>query len=251
VSGTATANIKVGIDGKPTSVTVSGLASSAEAPIHNCIAEVITKLTFAKPKNGEVVEIAFPMTFTSGDMEEIFGGLIGTELGEPTGGFGYGRTGFGPGGGGTGWGTIGTGRYGTIGGLGTGYGAGVTVPTLTIGQPNTTGDLDKAIIRRYIRRNIQKLQYCYEKELLVTPKLQGVATAAFTIGVDGKVTTSSASGLRNANVETCIADVIKNIEFPKPKPPAAGGAATDVVVSYPFTFRLPPPPAKKPPTKKK
>ena len=86
------------------------------------------------------------------------------------GGFGFGRSGFGPGGGGTGWGTIGTGRYGTIGhgsGTGSGYGVGggrggmrgrtSAVPTVSIGQPNAQGDLDKAIIRRYIKRNIQKI----------------------------------------------------------------------------------------------
>ncbi len=47
------------------------------------------------------------------------------------------------------------------------------VPTVAIGQPNAQGDLDKAIIRRYIKRNQQKIQYCYEKELLAKPNLSG------------------------------------------------------------------------------
>src|SRR5512147_1602155 len=110
------------------------------------------------------------------DDSDIQGGLLGNEPGEMAGGFGFGRSGFGPGGGGTGWGTIGTGRYGTIGhgsGTGSGYGVGggrggmrgrtAAVPTVSIGQPNAQGDLDKAIIRRYIKRNQQKIQYCYEK----------------------------------------------------------------------------------------
>ncbi|MBA3540958.1 MAG: hypothetical protein H0T79_15205, partial [Deltaproteobacteria bacterium] len=141
---------------------------------------------------------------TSGfDDANIYGGLLGDEVGEMNGGFGFGRTGFGPGGGGTGWGTIGTGRYGTIGhgsGTGSGYGTSrrggmrgrsAAVPSVSIGQPAAQGDLDKAIIRRYVKRNIQKLQYCYEKELLNQPKLAGTSTAAFTIGVDGLVTTST------------------------------------------------------------
>ncbi|HEY0192883.1 MAG TPA: FHA domain-containing protein, partial [Kofleriaceae bacterium] len=116
------------------------------------------------------------------DDSNVYGGLLGNEAGEMNGGFGYGRSGFGPGGGGTGWGTIGTGRYGTIGhgsGTGDGYGVGggrggmrgrtAAVPTVSIGQPNSQGDLDKAIIRRYIKRNIQKIQYCYEKQLLAKP----------------------------------------------------------------------------------
>src|SRR5947207_461151 len=58
-----------------------------------------------------------------------------------------------------GWGTIGTGRYGTIGhgsGTGAGYGVGggrggmhgrtAAEPTIHIGQPQSVGDLDRAII---------------------------------------------------------------------------------------------------------
>ncbi len=177
------------------------------------------------------------------DDGNIYGGLLGNEAGEMNGGFGFGRSGFGPGGGGTGWGTIGTGRYGTIGhgsGTGSGYGVGggrggmrgrtSSVPTVSIGQPNAQGDLDKAIIRRYIKRNIQKIQYCYEKELLAKPGLAGTVTTQFFITPNGNVASSSGSGV-DGNVASCVAGVIKDIEFPKPK----GGGG--VQVNYPFTFR--------------
>src|SRR5206468_1189552 len=148
----------------------------------------------------------------------------------------------GTGAGGTGWGTIGTGRYGTIGrGSGTGYGVGggrggmrgrtANVPTVSIGQPNAQGDLDKAIIRRYIKRNQQKIQYCYEKELLAKPQLAGTVMANFLITPNGNVSSSAGSGV-DPNVANCVADVIRNIEFPKPK----GGG--NVQVNYPFIFRL-------------
>jgi hypothetical protein len=176
------------------------------------------------------------------DDSNIYGGLLGNEAGEMNGGFGYGRSGFGPGGGGTGWGTIGTGRYGTIGhGSGTGQGYGVgggrggmrgrtsAVPTVSIGQPSAEGDLDKAIIRRYIKRNIQKIQYCYEKQLLAKPTLAGTVSAQFFITPNGSVAQSNGSGL-DPDVASCVAEVIKNIEFPKPK----GGGG--VQVNYPFTF---------------
>ncbi|HEX4452592.1 MAG TPA: AgmX/PglI C-terminal domain-containing protein [Kofleriaceae bacterium] len=176
------------------------------------------------------------------DDTNIYGGLLGNEAGEMNGGFGFGRSGFGPGGGGTGWGTIGTGRYGTIGhgsGTGSGYGVGggrggmrgrtSAVPTVSIGQPNAQGDLDKAIIRRYIKRNIQKIQYCYEKELLAKPGLQGTVQTQFFISPNGNVTASNGSGV-DPNVSSCVADVIHGIEFPKPK----GGGG--VQVNYPFTF---------------
>jgi hypothetical protein len=177
------------------------------------------------------------------DDTNIYGGLLGNEAGEMNGGFGYGRSGFGPGGGGTGWGTIGTGRYGTIGhgsGTGSGYGVGggrggmrgrtAAVPTVSIGQPNATGDLDKAIIRRYIKRNIQKITYCYEKQLLAKPGLAGTVQTQFFITPNGNVATASGSGV-DPEVANCVADVIHGIEFPKPK----GGGG--VQVNYPFTFR--------------
>ncbi len=177
------------------------------------------------------------------DDANIYGGLLGNEAGEMNGGFGYGRAGFGPGGGGTGWGTIGTGRYGTIGhgsGTGSGYGVGggrggmrgrrSSVPTLSIGQPNVQGDLDKAIIRRYIKRNIQKIQYCYEKQLLAKPAIQGTVATQFVISPLGTVSKASASGV-DPEVSSCVQRVISTIEFPKPK----GGGS--VQVNYPFTFR--------------
>jgi len=176
------------------------------------------------------------------DDTNIYGGLLGNEAGEMNGGFGFGRSGFGPGGGGTGWGTIGTGRYGTIGhgsGTGSGYGVGggrggmrgrtAAVPTVSIGQPNAQGDLDKAIIRRYIKRNIQKIQYCYEKQLLAKPGLQGTVQTQFFISPNGNVTASNGTGV-DPEVANCVADVIHGIEFPKPK----GGGG--VQVNYPFTF---------------
>ena len=177
------------------------------------------------------------------DDSNIYGGLLGNEAGEMNGGFGFGRSGFGPGGGGTGWGTIGTGRYGTIGhgsGTGSGYGVGggrggmrgrsSAVPTVSIGQPNAQGDLDKAIIRRYIKRNIQKITYCYEKQLLAKPGLSGTVSTQFFITPNGNVASSSGSGV-DPEVANCVADVIRGIEFPKPK----GGGG--VQVNYPFTFR--------------
>jgi hypothetical protein len=176
------------------------------------------------------------------DDANIYGGLLGNEAGEMQGGFGYGRSGFGPGGGGTGWGTVGTGRYGTIGhgsGNGPGFGVGggrggmrgrtAAVPTVSIGQPSSQGDLDKAIIRRYIKRNLQKIQYCYEKQLLAKPTLSGTVQAQFFITPNGTVASSTGNGV-DGEVSSCVADVIKNIEFPKPK----GGGG--VQVNYPFTF---------------
>jgi hypothetical protein len=175
------------------------------------------------------------------DDSNIYGGLLGDETGEATGDLA--ASGTGAGGGGAGWGTIGTGRYGTIGhgsGTGSGYGTGggrggmrgrsKDVPTVRIGQPSAQGDLDKAIIRRYIKRNLQKITYCYEKTLVNEPGLAGTVKAKFTIEPTGLVSSSTASGV-HADVADCVARVIHAIEFPKPK----GGGG--VHVSYPFVFK--------------
>jgi hypothetical protein len=172
---------------------------------------------------------------------DVYGGLFGDEEGEMQGGFGTGVSGFDPGGGGTGWGTIGTGRYGTIGhGNGTsGYGTSgpsgtdsrrSVSPTVRIGNAVATGDLDKNIIRRYIRRKLPRIKYCYEKQLLIHPGLEGTVVTQFVIDQDGTVAGSTASGV-NTEVAACVADVITTIQFPKPK----GGGV--VKVRYPFAFR--------------
>ncbi len=181
--------------------------------------------------------------FSSGlDDANVYGGLWGDEVGEMQGGYGFGRSGTGPGGGGTGWGTIGTGRYGTIGhGSGTGKGYGVgggrggmggrgsPVPKVTIGQAQATGDLDKAIIRRYIQRNKRKIKNCYDRQLLVNANLKGTVRSSFTIMPAGNVINSTATGVSGA-VSSCVAAVIGTIKFPKPK----GGGVVNV--KYPFRF---------------
>ncbi len=181
--------------------------------------------------------------FSSGlDDANVYGGLLGDETGEMQGGFGFGRSGFGAGGGGTGWGTVGTGQYGTIGhGSGTGSGFGVgsgrggmrgrkaSPPQVRIGNAVATGDLDKNIIRRYIRRKLPRIKYCYEKQLLVRPDLSGDVVTQFQISPQGAVLNSKANGV-SKDVSDCVAGVIQTIKFPKPK----GGGL--VQVRYPFTF---------------
>jgi hypothetical protein len=180
---------------------------------------------------------------TLGD-EEIYGGLLGNEVGEQTGAWGFGYSGVGPAGGPMppgGWGTIGTGRYGRIGhgtgsGIESGYGTGSggsrshRKPLVHIGDTSATGSLDKNIIRRYIRQKVPHISHCYEKQLLVNEDLAGTVTASFVIGPSGDVAVSSAEGV-DPELSHCVASVVKTIEFPKPK----GGGI--VRVNYPFTFK--------------
>jgi hypothetical protein len=174
-----------------------------------------------------------------------YGAMFGADAGEAHGSFGGSFSGFGGGGGCTQepCGLIGTGnRYNTINvgaHVGAGYGpagggngpfrrheAGIPRPIL--GQATGSGDLDQATIRRYMNRNIEKIRYCYEHELLAHAGIEGTIVVQFFITPTGSVTGSKASGF-DATVASCVGEVVGNIAFPRPN----GGG---VQVNYPFTF---------------
>ena len=166
--------------------------------------------------------------------------------GNGRGTFGGGRTGFDVGGGCSlpPCGLIGAGRFGTIGngskagdgygGPGNGHGGMRTrtgqPPGDIIGRPILDGDLDKATIKRYIKRSVDKISYCYEKQLLAHPNMGGTINVAFFIDPNGNVKSSQGQGF-DTNVASCVSGVIGQINFPKPK---NGGG---VQVNYPFNFR--------------
>ncbi|HEU0029928.1 MAG TPA: VIT domain-containing protein [Kofleriaceae bacterium] len=147
-------------------------------------------------------------------------------------------------GGSYGYGSIGVGSYGTIGhgsGIGYGYGVGggggslqgraVAAPTVVIAQPMVVGSLDSSMIKRYVKRQINQVRYCYEKQLLQQPGLAGTVTVTFVIQPTGSVSTATATGL-DKEVAQCVAEVVKRIEFPKVE--SSDGI---IQVNYPFTFK--------------
>jgi len=174
-------------------------------------------------------------------------------------GFGTGRNGEGAGGGGTDTlGTIGRGSYSNGTTLGHAWGgsteappahwattwsghydggyyphriASVSTPYVSIcggaysQRCRVAGDLDPAIIRRYVKRNIQKLAYCYEKQLLAKPDLRGPVLVEFAI-TNGRVEGSTATGV-DPTVASCVSDVISNIEFP-----SAGMTRVEYVLDF-------------------
>jgi hypothetical protein len=102
----------------------------------------------------------------------------------------------------------------------------VPMVNVALGQVTVKGDLAKEIVHRYVRRYFGKLRYCYEKALLAKPGLNGTVTATFEIDPHGDVTVSKATGV-DASVSDCVADVIRTIEFPRPK-------SGSVTVTYPI-----------------
>ncbi len=107
-------------------------------------------------------------------------------------------------------------------------------PTVKPGPAETCGGdgncLDKDLIRRYVRRNIEKISYCYEKQLLATPGLEGTVVANFTLNGNGRVVQSTATGV-DATVSSCIAQVISTVQFPKV------GDTGLYPIKYPFVLR--------------
>lgn len=161
------------------------------------------------------------------------------------GGFGFSRTGFGTGGGGTsgitGWGTIGTAHSdGTSFGHGWG-GRGQTrsdewsrhwdggdyaiIPTRNHHYEShlamcdgdlrdkcvVDGELAPRVVRHYMKRNSARLEYCFEKDQLERP---GTRTVVVTFVIDTTVQSATAAGAHD-DLDTCIADVVRSIEFPK------------------------------------
>jgi len=175
---------------------------------------------------------------------DIVGAIDGSGVGAPTG-FGQNASGNGFGGGGT---SFRVGGYNTIrDGSRTGEGWGIpgahpckattgvcrphdARPPVVIGRPEKIiGDYDGAIIKRYVKRKLAQISYCYDKQLIAKPDLSGTVMAQWTINMNGLVVSPTATGVDPA-VSSCIAEVISTIQFPRP--PQVGVYQ----VRYPFVL---------------
>ena len=174
-------------------------------------------------------------------MEKTLGSVSGLAGVDQFGSGGLGTRGFGTGGGGNALGIGGLGTRGRGGGGGAKYGMaagrigrkGRSQISAGGGQAVIMGALDRSVIDAYIRRNLAKIRWCYEKELNKDPKLFGRIVINFIISKRGSVSSSKVNRttMGNKTVETCVANQIKKIRFPKPK----GGGI--VIVNYPFVFK--------------
>lgn len=95
------------------------------------------------------------------------------------------------------------------------------------------GALNRCTIDSYVRKSIGEIRQCYENELAKDKKLAGRVVINFVISASGNVSSAKVqrTTMGNAEVENCVAGVIKNIKFPAPK----GGGI--VIVNYPFVFK--------------
>ncbi len=174
----------------------------------------------------------------SSDLTGGIGGLIGAK-GTQIGSGGLGARGSGLGGGGTaeGLGGLGTkGRGSGSSGYGSGGGSFGEKGEGGIGKiggdPIILGALDKSLIDAVIKRNMNQIRYCYQRELTKNPSLGGKITVKFVIAKDGSVSKAETkqTTMNNSAVEDCINGRFMKFQFPEPK----GGGI--VIVSYPFIF---------------
>ena len=101
------------------------------------------------------------------------------------------------------------------------------------GDPIILGSLDKSLIDAVIKRNMNQIRYCYQRELPKYPELSGKIVVKFVVAKDGTVSsaTTKTSTMNNKAVEACLNSRFLRFKFPEPK----GGGI--VIVSYPFVFR--------------
>jgi hypothetical protein len=100
-------------------------------------------------------------------------------------------------------------------------------------QATMQGELSREEISKVINQHLGEIQFCYEKELLRSPGLQGKVVFEWTIKQDGKVLVvkTKVGQLPSAPATNCMIDKIKTWQFPKPR----GNGV--VLVTYPFVFK--------------
>jgi CHAT domain-containing protein len=90
------------------------------------------------------------------------------------------------------------------------------------------GELDREIVLRYIGYHLDQMRHCYEVQRMAKPGLTGKILARFDITPAGGVASATAIGLDSA-VDSCVADVLKDIEFPR--------SGAGVHINYLFNFQ--------------
>jgi len=108
----------------------------------------------------------------------------------------------------------------------------IAVPTIHFCTgPRVDQGPDKTTIRTFMKLRLPRLSYCYTKELLHTPTLQGTAILHFSIDRHGRAFDINVDGtLMSSAVSECLEEEVSTWRF------SAGDYTTRV--HYPLSFRL-------------
>jgi hypothetical protein len=98
------------------------------------------------------------------------------------------------------------------------------------GLPGVVGSLDKNVVNRYVLLQRPAIEGCYDKALTSKPALEGRLVMTFVIDQEGHVMRAGVVDGVDADLDACVLDIIRKIEFAKPQ----GGIV--VVSSFPLTF---------------
>ncbi len=111
-----------------------------------------------------------------------------------------------------------------VGGCG-GHGRTMALTPFKLDMGTVAAGLAPEVVRRYLKRNTNKLLYCFEKHALAEPGFAAAAQVELEIGGDGHVANASASHV-HPDVADCLASVVKEIELPKPTAVPVKASAT-------------------------
>lgn len=191
-AGPVEATFVVGADGVPTAVMTSGEAFP-EAWFHGCLVGALSAARYPSADAPTAVSWTLPVDQSALTVPPV-GGLIGTKA--------------------------------------AGNGATVNATAKASDDPVILGALDKSLIDAVIKRNMNQIRYCYQRELTRSPGLAGKVAVKFVIAKDGSVSSAvtKTTTLNNAAVEDCLNARFIRFQFPEPK----GGGI--VIVTYPFVF---------------
>ena len=112
-------------------------------------------------------------------------------------------------------------------------GSTVTAPEPALsGVPVVVGGMAEAAVHEEVNRHKVELAACYGPDLAKDPLLAGIVSTRFSIGADGKVTSSAikTTSFPHGSVESCVASTFATMQVPVPQ----GGG--NVVVTYPLMF---------------
>ncbi|MBL4635540.1 MAG: AgmX/PglI C-terminal domain-containing protein [Kofleriaceae bacterium] len=101
------------------------------------------------------------------------------------------------------------------------------------------GGLDAAVVRRYVRRRLARIRFCYAQELIAKPTLKVRVVVQFEIDPGGRVKSASQEGTSDQRLGDCIVAVIKSTMFPT--------TSNTTKVRYPFLLLPPAAPMATPP----
>lgn len=126
----------------------------------------------------------------------------------------------------------GKGGYGSTN-VASGEGQGISAISVSSNQMVLEGGISRYAINATIAKYLAQVRRCYEKQLQVTPDIQGLVEMSFRINPRGRLDFAKVkrSTLKNKPTEACISKKMMAWQFPKPK------GNVSQAVNYPFMLR--------------